>query len=295
MDGLRRVAARQGGLFTRAQARAAGLSAYQVRRRLAVGQWQRVAGQVLASRDLPISIALRDRAYALAVPGAVLAGASAARQFGLDVPDPRGYLWIGSRRQPALPGVRWLRDPLCHRDVMLADGVPVTNLARAVTDCLRFLDHDAAVRLLDRALQAAWILPTDVVAAARANVGRWGAPQLARLARLANSGARSEAERVALALLRRAGIDGWLANQPIYDAAGLIGIGDLVFPAAKLVVEIDGWAYHRDREQFERDRRRQNRLITSGWTVLRFTWADITRRPRAVVETITAVLARARL
>jgi very-short-patch-repair endonuclease len=38
-----------------------------------------------------------------------------------------------------------------------------------------------------------------------------------------------------------------------------------------LVIEVDGWAYHRTPDRFQRDRERQNRLVAAGWTVLRFT------------------------
>ena len=37
-------------------------------------------------------------------------------------------------------------------------------------------------------------------------------------------------------LLRRAGVTGWSANVGIADNAGLIGYGDIVFPALRLVV-----------------------------------------------------------
>src|SRR5262245_32031139 len=44
---LRKRAAGQFGLFTRAQAIACGYSAYQIRRRVADGEWQRVLGPTL--------------------------------------------------------------------------------------------------------------------------------------------------------------------------------------------------------------------------------------------------------
>jgi len=76
---LRRMAARQRGLFTRTQARACGYSAYQVRRRIEFGQWQRVLGPVFAFLGASRTPGLLDVVAGLAVPGAVLAGPSAAR------------------------------------------------------------------------------------------------------------------------------------------------------------------------------------------------------------------------
>ena len=86
-------------------------------------------------------------------------------------------------------------------------------------------------------------------------------------------------------------IGGWVANESIYDdTGGLIGLGDLVFRAERVVIELDGRAFHSTSERFERDRYRQNRLISAGWTVLRFTWRDLTRRPDYVIATVRRVV-----
>jgi very-short-patch-repair endonuclease len=61
----------------------------------------------------------------------------------------------------------------------------------------------------------------------------------------------------------------------------------------RLAIEIDGWAYHSDVDRFQRDRRRQNVLVALGWTVLRFTWADLTQRPGYVTAAIRGQLVRA--
>jgi len=56
---------------------------------------------------------------------------------------------------------------------------------------------------------------------------------------------------------------------------------------------VDGWAWHVDVERFQADRRRQNRLVAAGWTVLRFTWHDLTGRPAEVIAEIRVAVARA--
>jgi very-short-patch-repair endonuclease len=147
---------------------------------------------------------------------------------------------------------------------------------------------------MDRALQRGWITAAELADRVRRHAGRLGAPQLARLSRLAGSGARSAAERIALRLLREAGITGWEANASVYDEDGLVGVADVAFEAVRLALEFDGWAYHVTPDRFQSDRRRQNRLVAAGWTVLRFTWRDLTERPDYVISTITAMLARLR-
>jgi very-short-patch-repair endonuclease len=113
-----------------------------------------------------------------------------------------------------------------------------------------------------------------------------------RAAQFAIPGARSPAERLLVGILRRAGISGWVANHQITDASGPIGDGDIVFPALRLVLELDGWAYHITPDRFRSDRERQNRLVAAGWTVLRFTWHDVTSRPDYVIAAVNAMISR---
>ena len=67
---------------------------------------------------------------------------------------------------------------------------------------------------------------------------------------------------------------------------------DLLFAEARVAVEVDGWSGHNGRDAFERDRRRQNALVNAGYTVLRFTWRDLTTREEQVVQQIRTALDR---
>ena len=82
-------------------------------------------------------------------------------------------------------------------------------------------------------------------------------------------------------MLTQAGITGWKANQPVagYEV-------DFVFTASKVAIEIDGFAFHSDADDFQHDRVRQNRLILLGWQVLRFTWLDLTEYPERVIAEV---------
>ncbi len=68
---------------------------------------------------------------------------------------------------------------------------------------------------------------------------------------------------------------------------------DACWPAARLVVELDGWDAHHTRQAFQADRTRSNDLQTEGWTVLRFTHADVVHRPTETAERIRRALRRA--
>ena len=284
------MAGAQRGLFTRSQAYACGYSDYQIRRRIRVGEWHVVLGPVLATRSAVRSSRLMDLAAGLALPNGVLAGPSAARFHDIPVADGRTWIALPASAHPRLPAIRVLRGPLPARDVVMSTGVRVTNRARTVFDCLRVLPDRQAVDLLDRALQQRWTTLDDIAGRVRAAAGRHGVSRLVRFVNSAGSGARSAAERLAIGILRNAGITGWEANAPIHANGELIAIGDLVFRAARVVVELDGRAYHVSGEQFERDRARQNRLVGAGWTVLRFTWRDLTVRPGDLVASVRKAL-----
>lgn len=94
---------------------------------------------------------------------------------------------------------------------------------------------------------------------------------------------RSEAERRLLDLIRSAGLPAPRANA----AVGRWSV-DLHWPAQRLVVEVDGFAYHGGRAAFERDRRKDADLQAAGLRVARLSWRQITQEPLM----ITALLAR---
>ena len=66
---------------------------------------------------------------------------------------------------------------------------------------------------------------------------------------------------------------------------------DFAWRDVRLVVEVDGYAYHRSPRAFEDDRARDVTLTVAGWTVLRFTWAQVTGSPAWVAGAIRRRLA----
>lgn len=72
------------------------------------------------------------------------------------------------------------------------------------------------------------------------------------------------------------------------DQSQFVGRSDLYYPGARLVIEYDG-GNHRDR--LVEDNRRQNMLVSAGYTVLRFTASDIYNQPDAIVAQVSAAAA----
>jgi very-short-patch-repair endonuclease len=88
-----------------------------------------------------------------------------------------------------------------------------------------------------------------------------------------------------IGLLKQAEITGWKAN---FAVGGYVI--DIAFPAQRVAIQIDGWAFHSDQAAFQNDRVRQNRLALQGWQVLRFTWLDLTQHPERVLAQVRAAL-----
>ena len=78
----------------------------------------------------------------------------------------------------------------------------------------------------------------------------------------------------------------------IYDGTFVARV-DFLFREARLVVETDGFAYHRDSGAFQADRRRHNALLCAGFRVVRFSWSDVLNRPDYVIATVKRLLSAA--
>jgi very-short-patch-repair endonuclease len=66
---------------------------------------------------------------------------------------------------------------------------------------------------------------------------------------------------------------------------------DFLWRHRRLVVETDGYEGHRGRQAFEDDRARDAELRVLGYTVVRFTYRQVTERWGWVEETVRALLA----
>jgi very-short-patch-repair endonuclease len=65
---------------------------------------------------------------------------------------------------------------------------------------------------------------------------------------------------------------------------------DLLWPEQRLIVEVDGYAFHSTRAAFERDRARDAELIAAGYRVIRVTWRQLVEEPEATVALLAGAL-----
>jgi very-short-patch-repair endonuclease len=292
---LATIARRQAGAVARHQAHALGWSNDALARAVARGLLVRRFPDVFV---LAGSAGPRTDDWAAVLgggPGTVLAGWSAARYHAMHwdhVPTPPTVLLPPNRHVP-LPGVRVLRHALDAGDTQPGrGGLVVTRPARTVLDCLRLAPPAARDRMLDVALQRRWTSVAAFDAQVTALAGQRDVRHLRQLLAGVTDGARSSAERRAQQVIAGCGLDGWRWNHPVEHAGRLVAVVDAALPHLRLAIEIDGRAFHVDVDAFQRDRTRQNELVTLGWTVLRFTWADLRDRPRWVQQTIRDAVLR---
>jgi very-short-patch-repair endonuclease len=184
------------------------------------------------------------------------------------------------------PGIIVHHTALHPADITRRHGIPVTSAARTLLD----LAATEPTAELDRALNEAGLQRRVSPHSLDEQFNRYprhkGTAALKAATRPDPAFTRSEAERRALDLIRRAGLPAPQTNQRIEGHEV-----DLVWRQARLIVEIDGYAYHSTRRSFEQDRRRDQRLITAGWRVVRVTWRQLTERPEAVAVMLATALA----
>lgn len=276
---------RHDGVITRAQALTAGISDDAIGRRVRSGHWLRCAPGVFFVDDRPFSDAARVRSAVWSCgPAATASGLAAAWWLGVthyapetvEVTVPK----VSNHRKR--DGVRVRRRDLLPQDIIERGGLRVTALPLTVIEAAT--RRGGGAKLMDTALQRHVEL-TKLWDAHLRNKGRHGSPAARILLLAAEDGARSQAERLFVKLLRGNKITGWKANFPV---AGYKV--DVVFPAAKLAIEVDGWAYHSSADDFENDRKRQNAISLLGYQILRFTWLDLTEYPDRVLAEIRNAL-----
>ncbi|MFV8173001.1 type IV toxin-antitoxin system AbiEi family antitoxin domain-containing protein [Mycolicibacterium peregrinum] len=269
------------GVITLAQAQQAGLSKQAVYRRVRSGKWLRCSPGVYFADDRPFTDSARVRAAVWSAgPNAAASGLAAAWWHGVtkyatdtvEVTIPR------TGHHPQRHGIKLRRRDLDPRDIVERRGLRVTALPLTVVEAAA--RRGGGAKLMDSALQRHTDLH-DLWRAHLRNKGRYGSPAARILLIAAADGARSAAERLLIKLLREAGITGWKANYRL----GRYVI-DVAFPAAKLAIETDGWAFHHDQDDFQKDRVKQNEIALLGWQVLRFTWLDLTEYPQRVIAEI---------
>lgn len=276
---IARLARDQHGVVTRRQALEAGLGASSIQRRVHVGLWARLHQGVYRVGPIPAPLEWASAACLAGGRDGLISHSSAAYLRGWIAGQPPFpvHLSLPGRRPRARSGLRVHGVRAFGADeVDEVSGFPVTAPQRTLIDLAPLL----ATRDLERIV--AQIRRNDELSAAQLDHlvvryrGRPGARKLREIVQQPGGArfTRSEAEARFLALVRT-------AELPVPRTNVALGPFELdaVWPRERVVVEVDGFAFHRSRDRFEADRRRDAWLVAQGYRVIRVTWRQLTRHP----------------
>ena len=199
---------------------------------------------------------------------------------------PRGQRQRGFEALPiTIHSTTW---PL-NGDVRRVDGLPVTSPERTIIDLARAgVASPSLEAAIDSAIRLRLTTLKHVIERAEAVEGsaRHGLARLDEL--ILASGGHSLLERRFLQLVRRARLP-LPVPQVVHRRDGRhVARVDFLYPEQGLVVEVSGGRGHSSAADRAKDARRRNELQQMGRTVLEFTYEDVTRRERYVVQTLRA-------
>ena len=288
------LAGRQHGVVTRAQLRVAGLHDLAIDRHIAAGRLHPVYRGVFAVGHTVLTLEGRWMAAVLACgANAVLSHDTSGAAWGVR-PIGGGAIHVtvpGDAGRKRRAGIRLHRSATLEpHDTTTRRGIPITTPLRTILDIAAGLERRPLEKALDLAEHRGLVDFAALRSAIEAHPTRPGAPALQALLSRYTAGSfvtRSEMEERFLALCDDHGL-----GRPAHVNTRIEGEEvDFAWPDARLIVEVDGYGYHRSPSAFEDDRERDVMLTLAGWRVLRFTWAKVTRRPAWVAGAVSDCLA----
>jgi hypothetical protein len=226
-------------------------------------------------------------------PGAVLSHREAAALHELR-PSSRTSIDVTVAARRSVVGIRVHRVEALHADdVTTVAGIPVTTVARTLVDLAGVVSATALRKALDEAERSRRLDVHAIEAVLARTSHRRGPGHAAMRAALADltttrtTITRSPLEDHFLPLLDAHGLPRPLTNHTIHGIEV-----DAYWPGRhhRLIVELDGWNAHHTTHAFQADRERSNDLTLAGYTVLRFTHADVVHQPQRTAALIARAL-----
>jgi very-short-patch-repair endonuclease len=292
-DRVAAIAAEQRALITRQQLISLGAGRDAIRRALQRGRIHQLHRGVYAT--VPASVlpplAAEQAAVLACGPGAYLSHHSAAAAWGFRPPvDGHIDVLVVGRRPSPRAGLRIHRTPsIDPRDTRNRAGIAITSPARTLIDIACELSDREFERAFDEALAIRALTLAAARAALLANSRRPGASLTRALvcAERATTMTRSEAEEAFLVLVRRSGL-------PLPEVNARVGRFEVDFcwRRERVIVEIDGYAFHSSQAALERDHERDVELQQMGFLVIRISWRELRYEQEKVLVRVASALAR---
>jgi very-short-patch-repair endonuclease len=290
---IARIAATQRALITRVQLSDLGLGPSAIEHALKRGRLHRIHQGLYSMVPFPALPPLAAELAAVLACGdsALLSHHSAAAAWGIRPPFNGAVrvTVIGKETGRRRPGIQVHRtEALDPRDIRRYQNIPITSPARALLDIAPDLSDRELERALDEALIRKLVSHAAIAAVAAAYPNRRG---VTRLRALADPGrrtteTRSDGEEALLAAIRRAGLPAPEVNAKVGNYTA-----DFLWREQKVIVELDGYDYHRGRAAFERDHQRDAEHQQAGFLVIRVTGRQVNRNLEAMLVRIATALA----
>jgi len=294
-----KLASEQHGVFTRAQALAAGLSERTIDGRVKRGVYVRHFPTVYG---FPGSVdSWHQRVVSAVFSASEPAAAShvtAAHLWGMRSRTPREIEIVAKRhrRVHRLPFTVHESNDLRSSDIAMIDGIPVTSAVRTVVDLGASANPTLVAECLDSALRrqllTAWEVRRFIARVARP--GRTGVGTIRPLLdeRLTWQGlTESTLEDAFRRIIEGSPYPMPVTQWVVEDHGVFVGRFDFAYPERMALIETDSEGFHMDPASFQRDREKQNRAQMLRWTVYRFTWRQIVDEPDFILDVIASIFA----
>jgi Transcriptional regulator, AbiEi antitoxin len=292
-----RLASSRHGVITSRDARTAGLTAAQVKYRVARGIWRRLHAGVFAIAGAPPTWEQRVTAAVLAAGrGALASHTTAARLWELAPMDPQPIVEVTVPR-PRLPRLEGTR---VHRSLQLSEAdrsrvgsIPVTSIPRTLVDLTAVCGLGWIARAMDDVLRRNRTTISHIRECSdRLNGAPGRRPTVVRLLVAERLGpavlTESGLERVVLGVLLDGGAAAPVPQHPVTIDGRRYRL-DFAWPDQRVALEVDGFGPHSGYAAFHDDRRRDLALQGAGWRVLHVT--DEMAAP-TILAAVSAALAR---
>jgi len=223
---------------------------------------------------------------------AAVSHVTAAYVWGLIEDEPPVHIVVPRGSTPGLRGVvvHQTRDPFV---VHQRRGIPVTSPLRVMVDLGALVPDRVVEDALDQGLVDR-LFTLSAVEWQLVEVARKGRRGVGPLRRVLDGRAlgRNRPDGLLEPRFARLCLQNDLPSPVFQHWIGRHRV-DFAYPDLMIAIEVDGYWAHGSLEAFQRDRERQNELVLAGWTVLRFTWTDLVKRPREVAQMVADAIGRA--
>jgi very-short-patch-repair endonuclease len=275
----------------RRQLAALGFGEEAIKLRLGAGRLQQIHREVYAVGHRRLThrsywwaavLAYGDEALLSHRSAAALWGLARRRAGAIHVTASVGRQGVDRRT-----GIWIHRCKLDPEDRTTHDGIPVTTVARTLFDYAEVVDYKHLKEAAEEADRLKRLRLRELERVCERGRGRRALRPVRRL--LAELAAPTEG-RSPLELRFREFREKHRLPEPARNVHVLGHEVDVLYPAAKLVVELDSWEHHGHRAAFERDRARDPKLLIAGYRTVRVTHRRLDREPSELAQEIRELI-----